>query len=311
MNRIKLIKRPFFPVKTRNLTSLAHNINYFLLIFTFKGSERLRKLISNILTPKLKKKKIWPTIYSYNCILNLRKKNIIENEIYKYGVYEAGVLNVLKNFLKKGDFFIDVGSNIGIISLAASQFVGENGRVYSFEPEPETFNFFRRNILINNLKNITAFNKGLGSAKEVKKIYYSKDYGNSTLLESEKSKYKFIEKKIEIETLDNIISENNIKNIKMIKIDVEGWELEVLKGAEKLLKSKNAPIISIEYFEALELKEGKVINFVDYIQAINNYKIYKLKKSKNFISDLVAVKDREDLPHENENLFCFLPHHLK
>lgn len=151
----------------------------------------------------------------------------------------------------------------------------------------------------------------MGSIKETKSLYYHIEYGNSTLIESENLKYKFIEKKIEIETLDNIISENNIKNIKMIKIDVEGWELEVLKGAEKLLKSKNAPIISIEYFEALELKEGKVVNFVEYIQAINNYKIYKLKKSKNFISDLVAVKDREDLPHENENLFCFLPHHLK
>lgn len=160
MNRIKLAKRPFFPVKIRNLTSLVHNINYFLLIFTFKGSERIRKSISKFIIPKLREKKKWPTIYGFSCFLNLKQKSIIEHEMYRYGVYEAGVLNVLKNFLKKDDIFIDIGSNIGIISLAASQFVGKNGHIYSFEPEPETFNYFKKNIWINNIKNITAIDKG-------------------------------------------------------------------------------------------------------------------------------------------------------
>ncbi|MBY9007039.1 MAG: FkbM family methyltransferase [Candidatus Lokiarchaeota archaeon] len=311
MNRIKLNKGPIFPAKLKNKISLAHNINYFFLKFTFKGSERIRKTISKLLIPKPKGETIWPTVYGFNFFLNFKNKNIIEQGIYRYGAYEAGIINVIRNYLKPGDTFMDIGSNIGIISLAASQIVGDNGHIYSFEPEPDTFFFFKKNISLNNIKNITAFKHGLGSIKETKNIYYHEEYGNSTFIKLENNKNKPIEKKVFIDTLDNVIKDNNIKRIKMIKIDVEGWEFEVLKGAERLLKSKNAPIISIEYFEGINAEGGLPINFVNYISSINNYKIYKLKKSKEFISDLIEVKNKEDLPHSNENLFCFLPHHLK
>lgn len=149
----------------------------------------------------------------------------------------------------------------------------------------------------------------MGSKKENLKIYYHKDFGNATFQKFDI--YKSIEKETTIERLDEVIKSNNITNVKMVKIDVEGWELEVLRGAKNLLKSKNAPIICIEYFSKNIMKNEKPSDIIDIILFLNNYKIYKLIRGKYFISDLIEIKDADDLPKGNDNLFFFLPSHIK
>ncbi|MFX1569958.1 MAG: FkbM family methyltransferase, partial [Promethearchaeota archaeon] len=306
----KIILKKDYSIRFKDKNSLAHQINYFLLLNSFKGSEYFRKLISRIIIPASPKKTIiCPTIYDFSLIAYLRNNNIIEHQVYRFGTYEAGVINVLKNFLVPGDIFIDIGSNIGMISLAASKYVGNKGLVYSFEPEPTIYNHFLRNIKLNSIRNIQTFNYALGSKRENLKIYYHRDFGNATFLKYDI--YKSTEKETLIEPLDDVITTKNIKEIKMIKIDVEGWELEVLLGAKNLLKSKNAPILCLELSSTIILRDGKPSDIIDFILSSNNYKMYKLIKGKYFISDLIEINDCKDLPAENDNYFFFLPSHIR
>jgi len=71
----------------------------------------------------------------------------------------------MKKCLRKGNIFIDVGANIGLMSIFASKIVGSNGIIYAFEPEPETFVILRKNIEINKINNIQAYNIELGESE--------------------------------------------------------------------------------------------------------------------------------------------------
>lgn len=91
----------------------------------------------------------------------------------------------------------------------------------------------------------------------------------------------------------------------MLKIDVEGWELEVFKGSKNLLSGENAPIVCVEYTEEHPTYNGSSIDIYNFILTINRYKIFRLQKSKEVSSKLVQIKSIRDLP-KYDNLFCFL-----
>jgi hypothetical protein len=109
---------------------------------------------------------------------------------------------------------------------------------------------------------------------------------------------------VNVTTLDDYCLEEGIDDIKLIKIDVEGWELEVLKGASNVLSRENAPILCIEYSNMTDTFGGKREDIYEYILSINNYKVFKLEKGKGLASKLIEVSSIEDLP-EHDNLFCF------
>lgn len=94
----------------------------------------------------------------------------------------------------------------------------------------------------------------------------------------------------------------------MIKADVEGWELDLLRGAEKLLAHNMAPILCVEYSESYSPSRERLPGMYDFVRSINHYELYKLKHGKETISPLVRIDRREALPR-HDNLFCFLPSH--
>jgi len=288
------------------------NINYFLLVHPFKGSGMLRELGVKLLASKPKGPTIISTKYGFDiiCMDPIADKGV-EKPLYLNGTYEAGTLDVIKKSLREGDTFIDVGANIGLMSLFASEVIGNNGVVYSFEPEPETFMILKENVEINKVNNIRAYNVGLGNSRG-KSFIYTNSYagrGSASLIsppdQNNSKKYE-----IYLETLDDFILKNDIANIRMLKIDVEGWELHVLRGAKSLLQRTQAPIICIEYSKLVPTQSGQPLDIYYYILSVNNYSIYKLKRGKGTPSKLVKITDVGDLP-DHDNLFCFLPSHLR
>lgn len=294
--------------------SLRHQIgciiNYFLSSYPFKGSGRLKNLITKIFIPKPTGPILIRTIYGFYIICTdpVNDKGV-EKPLYFTGTYEAGTLGVIRSCLKKGDAFIDVGANIGLMSIFAARIV-EKGTVYSFEPLLETFAVLQKNIEINNIHNVKAYNIALSDTRG-KSIIYTNPYagkGSTSFIKpSEQDDVK--EYKVMTERLDDFLETNPLSNLKMLKIDVEGWELHVLKGVKRLLKSSNAPIICVEYSKMVRT-ESDPLEIYRFITNINDYRIYKLKKGKGIPSKLIRVKSTSDLPN-HDNLFCFLPSHLK
>ena len=289
------------------------NLNFFVLTHPFKGNGLIRRIIKKIFYPKIAGPILLSTRNNIALIcLNPLNDKGIENFLYFYGTYEAGTLDVMKNCLRQNDTFLDVGANIGLMSLCASFFVGDKGKIYAFEPEPKIFSIFIQNISINQRENIIPLNIALGEHKGLGNLYLNPHFGSgSTSLIEPKNMLEHNCIKTRIESMDEVISSYKISDIKMIKIDTEGYEALVLKGAEKLLESNKAPVVCFEYSKhTASFGNNYMKNMLNFISNINNYKIFKLINGKEIPSPLVEIRSYDDLP-VHDNLFCFLPHHIK
>jgi len=212
----------------------------------------------SLLAPRPRGSTIIHTYYGFDIFVDPVTDKGLEREIYYYGTYEAGTLYVMRRYLREGDTFIDVGANIGFISLFASQLVGASGAVYSFEPASETFEILKRNVRMNNIDNIRVYNFALGSTRGSLLIYNNLaiSRGSASLIPYQDNSDG---RQVFVQTLDEFVTVNEIFNIKMVKIDVEGWELEVLKGAKHLLGRFDSPIICIEYSNLYPIQNGKLL----------------------------------------------------
>lgn len=150
----------------------------------------------------------------------------------------------MKSVFSKNKNFVDIGAHVGTYSiLFASNKRCKN--VVSFECQKNTYNYLCANIALNNSGNITAHNVALGSPEQegsatLKVI--SVDGGGSSIVDLPTHKNAFRSEIVEVKTLDKF----NIEDIGLIKIDVEGNELNVLKGAVETLKKSNYPKILFE-----------------------------------------------------------------
>lgn len=268
--------------------------------FRFFGSRKLYRSLSKTFLPKLVGKIFSPTIYGFDLVVGPENSY----DYYYLGFYEVGALNIFKNILNNDDVFIDVGANIGLMSFYASTIVGNNGKVIAFEPTKKYFDDLIAGIERNEFKNILPLKKGLGKEKGSFPIYFN-NVCPSLIKTSETDTFEIIE----IATLDDVLESLKINKVKLIKIDVEGFEIEVVKGGKKLFSGNNAPIVCIEYVkdQQMILENGKMA--LDILKEFNSYRFFQLEKSSDTISKLIEVQNYSDL-HANDNVFCFLDVHL-
>lgn len=193
--------------------------------------------------------------------------------VFYLGFQDAGITIFLLKFLRKGDIFIDVGSNIGYYALLAKTLVGPRGRVFAFEPTPKTFLILKKNV--ESFENICILSSALSDKTGVTDFI---DYGSrfSAFNTFSKRTVDFLKDKgriirVKTETLDNFCQQNRIRP-GIIKIDAEGAENLVLRGADFLLREHRPTII----FEVGGEKEwGKNNREALAILTNKNYKIFE------------------------------------
>lgn len=161
--------------------------------------------------------------------------------------YEANVwlgqeedkdLAIVSKLLKPGQTFIDCGANIGLWSLTASAAVESDGKVISFEPNPVTADKLKSNIELNQVKNIKLYNSAVGSLNGTVFFECNNDHNISSIVKEQKNSIE-----VPIVTIDSILQDRKVHGI---KIDVEGYEMEVILGAKQLLESSK-PWLCIEF----------------------------------------------------------------
>jgi len=231
----------------------------------------------------------------------------LEASLYNTGTYEEGTLFVLQQILNNGDVFVDVGANIGLMSLFASTIVGTSGKVISFEPHPNTVKILKQNIALNKYANIQVSTLALG--KEIKDAfiydYLPYNRGSATLIKQGGSVKKQLVKQT---TITSYFTDYSLWP-SVLKLDVEGLELEVLQGANEMLTSDKAPILILECSIARENTEQQALGKIYTFLAQKNYSIYQLEKGKSRPSKLIKVNTISEMPN-HDNIFCFRAHHL-
>lgn len=154
---------------------------------------------------------------------------------------------VLYDFVKPGMKVIDIGANIGATTLNLAKRVGSNGEVYSFEPSPYNYQRAYQNVSLNNFGNIKLINQGLGNEKTTAFLYNvnTNNRGMQRLLKENSENNSYEKAPVEIDTLDNSMVNFSIPPPSFIKIDVEGYEFNVLLGGKETI-TKHRPALFIE-----------------------------------------------------------------
>ena len=184
-------------------------------------------------------------------------------ETYLNTEYEPGTTNFLKTILKKGMNVINIGANIGYFTLLAAREVGPDGKVFAFEPFPQTVELLKKNILINGFENVIIESKAVSNKTDF-----------ATLLTGGRSLHNFISKKkfpqlTEIKvptiTVDEFLKHKNI-NIDLILIDAEGQESLIFEGMKNTLQSQNLEVIFEFNPFTLEFSDTTPNDLLDQIQ---------------------------------------------
>lgn len=159
--------------------------------------------------------------------------------IAEYGEYCDAEIDLISKLVQKNDTILDVGANIGLMTMPFSKIVGKEGKVLSFEPQSKIYYILCANVAINNLSNVEPYNLAVGDSNEplfLPNIDYTRlgNFGGISLSNNGSIRIGQIK-------LDDFIFER----LNFIKIDVEGMEIDVLKGANKTIQ-KHRPILYVE-----------------------------------------------------------------
>ena len=221
----------------RNLTKLAYNYRGFARL-----AEAIRKLHSR--SPRVLLINDFDTTLSFYCELDEH----MGSQIFWRGSYSGSQLILLDRLLAPHMVFVDVGANHGELTVFAAKRLTE-GKVIAFEPVSVLFQKLERNININNFTNVQLIQKGL-SDKSFKSTIYTREgsFEDGTKHEGLPTLYPTITRSqigevIEITYLDQFVESENVTRIDVIKLDVEGAELAVLKGATKTIRRFNPTIL--------------------------------------------------------------------
>jgi FkbM family methyltransferase len=152
-----------------------------------------------------------------------------------YGPFEAGELAFASQFLRPGDVVMDIGANVGLFSVVMASAVGSQGRVFAFEPVPANVARLEGNLRRNGISNTQVFAMGLGDADGDLMLHMATDSAYPSLHEVQDGLGDGTALPVRVRALDGVWEELGRPQVAFIKMDVEGAEMDVLRGAPRLL----------------------------------------------------------------------------
>jgi len=231
---------------------------------------------------------------------NLKDKTYFE-PFSKNELYEPEITQFLKNVLKKGMNVINIGANIGYHTLLAARQVGPKGKVFAFEPFPETAELLEKNVDVNGYKNVQIISMAVSDKTETSYLALKSDSGHNFVVSKPTNDYDTIE--IPTTTIDDYF-DNNLK-IDFIIMDAEGYEPKILDGMKNILeKNPNIKILTEYNPHTLLAADTSKYDFLEKIEKLgfiiqriisdgkikNNVKDELLKIQSPNVASLLLIK---------------------
>ncbi len=210
------------------------------------------------------------------------------------------------NQVKKGQTVFDIGANVGNFTILFSNIVGKQGKVFSFEAVPKTFEYLSRNVESLKIHNVILENLAIGDKQGNFNIYTpGNDSGQSSLMIHNKGSWKNSDiQKVtcSMVTLDKYIKKNNIERLDFIKCDIEGAELLALKGMTQIL-NRHRPKLLLEVNDKWTKSFGYTSHdLIVFLKEVGYKTFFKVDKRPIILSD----NDLKNLHQCNDwaNIFC-------
>jgi FkbM family methyltransferase len=200
------------------------------------------------------------------------------NPAYALGTNEMPVQEAFAQRLKPGDVFFDIGANVGFFTVIGARLVGANGFVYAFEPLPENVQRARANVEANAFSNVRILDAAVSDHSGMGELMVAGYVGGSALATAERPPDVKGVLPVRLVTIDELVAQNEIRPPQVVKIDVEGAEIEVLFGMAHTLDTCR-PVVVFEIDdqsqEAYDLKYKSCLAFLEQ----HGYQVSTLENS--------------------------------
>ncbi|MCD6505693.1 FkbM family methyltransferase [Candidatus Poribacteria bacterium] len=190
-----------------------------------------------------------------------------------------GEVEFLRLITRKGMVGMDIGGNVGVTTVTMAKEIGEEGKVYAFEPNPGNIEALKRNLAINGLKNVKLIQMAVSD--KVGEV----DFYGSTIIPEEGAQRR----RVKTISLDRFADEERLERVDLINMDCEGSELLVLRGAEKTLQNNDVKIFCEVHHGFLERLGQSVQDIVSYLESLG-FQVYGVS-----LEDL-SLKEEIDKP---------------
>jgi FkbM family methyltransferase len=191
----------------------------------FKGKSRLIGLFrSASFAPRVRK-------IIFGLLMDLDPIEWTQSEILRDGCLEPLTTTLYGQLLRRGDSYVDVGAHVGFHTLVARHFVGETGQVIAIEPQPYNCHKILSNWQVNNFENLSLCVAAVGDTETTVALHQQKAFGTTRLslcLEGVNDDAQIF--RVPLRRLDTIFEELRVSHVRLLKIDVEGYELEAING---------------------------------------------------------------------------------
>lgn len=231
----------------------------------------------------------------------LARNDLLSDAVFA-GIFDGPDVKFLERFVREATTVIDIGAHLGFYTLLMSSRVGSQGQVLAFEPSPREFRHLRTHIRINRRANVRLENVALADRRGSMELFLTRPPGTTgnSLRQPEVNCLQSVA--VPAVTLDEYLSENNIQEIDLIKLDAEGAELGILTGAVGLLSRSRRPLILCEINDPVIAVYGWGHRGEDVLEFLETrgFRWYGLNadgsptvlvKSSSYSTDLIAVPE--------------------
>jgi len=198
----------------------------------------------------------------------------ISSELTIFKIHEPVNTKVISKLLHKGMTCIDIGGNIGYYVFLERKLVGDSGQIITFEPLRRNFEYLEKNIQNHKFKNITTYNFACGNRDDEMTFFINKKSNGCQVIRegvTPPDPSLGTLSSVPVRILDPIIEDLKLSRVDFIRMDVEGFELNILKGLKKTIE-KFKPIISLE----LHKRQLGVDGTIEFFEFMKNYD-YKIE----------------------------------
>jgi FkbM family methyltransferase len=225
-----------------------------------------------------------------------RRNRGVDRAVYYTGAYEAGTVGFVRDLMAGAGVFYDIGANIGVFTVEIARSLGPSGQVVAFEPAPHAFAVLLRNIKLNRLGNVTPIAVGLADVAGPGQLYLrpAMNLGAASFVAQPGAVPDAV---VGLWRLDDLVTQRGLPDPTVVKVDVEGFELRVLRGAVELIE-RARPVIVTEW-STRHTQDGGGLEGLQRLLAGAGYRPFGFRHGKEHGGTLRSLSDLSGLLHDN------------
>ena len=241
--------------------------------------------------------------WNLEVLVNLGEK--VGRDLYYGAGFETFEFEIVRKLLGEGDIFVDVGANLGLYTLVASRLVGELGSVHAFEPQAETYQLLADNVRRNHVSNVVLNQAALGETNGEAELFINRESALTSMGRTGRGSVINIQK-VPVWTLDDYADRNGIERINFLKVDVEGFEGNVLRGGIGMISRSPDLVVLSELAEKNFQPMGFSVNeVIDWMRALG-FVVWMVNDSEKLLEKI----DEKAVSYPSNNFIFARPQSL-